>query len=106
MAVGNLSLGRNMKTILKAYLCEIVAAGLLAGGAFLLVATYLPVINPDLFRYATDEFARVVRIDPSEMGERVQSLGRYLIGTVSSVLLLALAWHFNLKAFRSRGQIG
>ena len=98
------SLGRSMRKPLKIFLCEVVAATLLAGGAFLLVAVYLPFINPSLFGWATDEHGRTRHASLAELGEPSQPLSYYVIGTPLSLGLLAAAWHFNLKALRSRGE--
>lgn len=84
---------------------EAIAAAFLGAGAFLLVAVYLPVINPRLYDCATDERGFTRHVSLHESGERAQPLSYYYIGTPLSLLLLAAAWHFNLKALRSRGEI-
>lgn len=94
-----------MKTSLKACLCRKIAAAFLGAGAFLLVATYLPVINPKLYDYAVDERGCTRYVALSDVGERAQPLSYYVIGTPLSLLLLSAAWHFNLKALRSRGEM-
>ena len=97
-------LGRSMRKPLKIFLCEVVAATLLAAGAFLLVAVYLPFVNPSLFGWVTDEHGRTRHASPAELGEPSQPLSYYVLGTPLSLGFLAAAWHFNLKALRSRGE--
>ena len=94
-----------MKRSPKAFVCEITAAVFLAAGAFLLVATFLPIINPKLYDYVTDERGRTRHVALKNLGERAQPLCYYFIGTPVSLALLAAAWHFNLKALRLRGKI-
>jgi len=82
-----------------------MAAALLGAGTLLLVLVYLPVINPDLFQFATDEFGRTVRVSLRTLGESAQPLSYYVIGTPLALLLLLAAWWLNIKAFRARGEI-
>jgi hypothetical protein len=91
-----------MKKRLKRWLCEIVAAALLCTGACLLVAVYLPFINPALFGWSTDERGRTRHASPIELDEPAQSLSYYIIGTPLSLGLLAAAWWLNVKTLRSR----
>ena len=94
-----------MKKRLKKVLCEFVAAVFLGAGALLLIATYLPIINPNLFRWATDEQGRTQHYSSAAWGEPAQPLAYYFIGTPLSVGLLSAAWYFNLKALKVRDDV-
>ena len=74
-----------MKKSLKARLFELLAAVCLGLGAFLFVTLFLPLLNAPLFGRAPVLYCLVV--------------------TPLSLLLLGLAWHFNLRALRLRGEI-
>jgi hypothetical protein len=94
-----------MKRSHKACLFEAAAAAFLSAGAILLIATFLPIINPELFNFATDEHGRTRHVAPGNLGKRAQPLSYYFIGTPLSLLLLAGAWRFNMKALRLKGEI-
>jgi hypothetical protein len=94
-----------LKTTAKLLFYRIIAAAFLGAGAFLLVVTYLPVLNPKLFEYATDERGRIIHIMLSQIGEHAQPLSYYLIGTPLSLLLLWAACHFNIKAMELGGEL-
>jgi|ERR1035437_10287239 hypothetical protein len=87
-----------MKPALKTCALRAFAAALLAAGAFLLVATFLPLINPRLFEYATDERGRTIHVTPAERGAPAQPLVYYLVGAPVALGLLAAAWYLNMKA--------
>ena len=74
-----------MKKPRKAWLLELIAALCLEAGAFLFVTLFLPILNARLFGPAPVLY--------------------YLVVTPLSLLLLGLAWHFNLRALRLRGEI-
>jgi len=89
-----------MKQSLKAPFCRIIAAVFLGAGAFLLVAVYLPVINPGVCPSVMDEQGRMVHVGLTVLGENAQPCEYYLLGTPLSLLLLAAAWYFNIKGTR------
>jgi hypothetical protein len=74
-----------MKNPAKALCLELIAALCLGAGAFLFVTLYLPIINAEPFR--------------------PEPLLYYLVVAPLSLLLLGMAWHFNLRALRLRGEI-
>ena len=87
-----------MAPALKACASRMLAASLLAAGAFTLVATFLPIINPRLFEYVTDDRGRTRHVTPAERGEPAQPLTYYLVGTPLALGLLGAAWYFNVRA--------
>jgi hypothetical protein len=75
----------------KSFAWELTPAGLLAVGATLLVATYLPIINPTLFRAIPGLSHRPVNV--------------YVGDTAGALFVLTLAWQANLNALRARKEI-
>ena len=94
-----------MAASLKICASRILAACLLGAGAFALVVTFLPIINPRLFEYVTDERGRTRHVTPAERGEPAQPLAYYLVGTPLALCLLGAAWYFNVKALREEHPI-
>lgn len=95
-----------MRTSARLLLCRITAATFLGAGAFLLVATYSPLLNPILFDFEKDEQGPTVHVILSQIiGEWHQPYDYYLIGTALSLVLLGAAWHFNIKAMRLSGEL-
>ena len=90
-----------MTTSPKLWAFRILAAALLAAGAFTLCATFLPFINPRLFEYVTDERGRTRHVTPAERGEPAQPLAYYFVGAPLALCLLGAAWYFNVRAIRS-----
>jgi len=92
-----------MKTSRRTLFYEIVAAAHLGVGALLLVHVYLPLINPDLYAISIDERGRA-RWSSLALEESTQSLMYYLLGTLLALVVLGVAWRFNVKALRSRDE--
>ncbi|MCB9913455.1 MAG: hypothetical protein H7A46_21475 [Verrucomicrobiales bacterium] len=65
---------------------EVVAVTFMIIGAFLLVATYYPVLNPIQYRIGSHQ--------------ETAPLSRYLFGTPLSLLILVAAFYFNRRAKR------
>jgi hypothetical protein len=77
-----------MKRLPQVIAYRILAAALLGAGAFLIVAAWLQVINPGLAAF-----------------DEPHGLVWYTVGTFLAIVLLGLAWCFNLKALRLHGDI-
>ncbi|HZR21693.1 MAG TPA: hypothetical protein VFE51_30705 [Verrucomicrobiae bacterium] len=69
---------------------EIAAAVLALVGAFILVAAYIPLLNPGMFK-----------VETGRVGE---PLGYYLVVTPFPVVILVASWLLNRKAQRIKHQ--
>ena len=81
-----------LRTEMKKLVTEACGAALMTIGAFVLVATYFPLLNPTQYRLNSDGSESLVL--------------RYVIGTAISLATLACSWKCNRHAKRARLQDG
>jgi hypothetical protein len=75
----------------KLHICEAIAAGAGLIGAIILVAGFMPIINPQF-------------VDVNETSNYSPRMA-FLLPTLFSLPILGLAWHFNKKAQLIRREV-